>query len=785
MLNVFAAPWVLGALLLLPLLPGRLRRALWLLRVSALALLIVALAQPTLPTGGGTLSLLVDVSESVGTLASEAAAPLTEERVLFAGDAAAAPDADAAQLTPGRTDLGRVLQVAAAQGAGRMLLVSDGAESQGDALAALPNVPVDVLYVPGRPNVRLRELLAPARLGPGERAEVTAVVESDRDAVVTLRPRVGSRALPAIERRVTAGATPVRFAVSAAGAEGGSLSVEAALELPFAQPLQDDLARVDIDVSETEPVLVIGDPALARLLRTQGIQAEEGGPGRVREPFAYSAVVLRESAAAFTPGQLELLRAYVEEGGGLLMAGGPASFGLGGWFRTPVETVLPVSTDVRSNVELPLVALVIVMDRSQSMTTGSPTKLELAKEGAIEVVDLAYERDQLGFITFSDDEDWVFRLRPATSQGKREMLDAILNVQAGGGTVLGPAYRAALQSLRSSPATVKHVILLTDGRLSDGDSPFSMGGEPDFTTLAARAQRDGITTSSIAIGSEADTVRLSGIASAGGGRYYEALDVTTLPRIFTNEAITATRSLLREGPLPVRVRAHPLTPAGLTPPPVGAYIATTLKGGSDTIFAGEADEPVLAVSRQGLGRSAALTTDLNSFAGAFGRWPELPGVLGTVTRWLQTRPERYEVTAIGDGTGLRVVLDAVAGGEFVNGEVLTARYGGLETDLPQVAPGRYEGVLDTVPAGGSLSVIRRGEVVARTPVNVPDSEFDTAGGRALLQEIAFRTGGNVIEDVSSYAPELPPQREAAWPWFALAGLAVFIAELAVRRFNAA
>jgi Mg-chelatase subunit ChlD len=87
--------------------------------------------------------------------------------------------------------------------------------------------------------------------------------------------------------------------------------------------------------------------------------------------------------------------------------------------------VLPVSTDVRSNVELPLVALIIVMDRSQSMTAGSPSRLELAKEGAIEMVDLAYERDQLGFITFSDREEWVFRLREATQQGKREMLEAI------------------------------------------------------------------------------------------------------------------------------------------------------------------------------------------------------------------------------------------------------------------------------------------------------------------------------------------------------------------------
>jgi hypothetical protein len=159
-------------------------------------------------------------------------------------------------------------------------------------------------------------------------------------------------------------------------------------------------------------------------------------------------------------------------------------------------------------------------------------------------------------------------------------------------------------------------------------------------------------------------------------------------------------------------------------------------------------------------------------------------VLGTVTRWLQVRPETYEVAATPDGNGLRVVLDAVAGGEFVNGETLTARYGGEAVALEQVAPGRYEGFVSGPQEGGSLSVSRGDEVVARTQVSAPDSEFNTAGGQALLREIALRTGGQVIEDAVSYAPELPQERRAVWMWFAVAGLGVFLLELAVRRFRA-
>lgn len=785
----FAAPWVLVGLLLLPFLPGRARRSVWVLRALALALLIVALAQPALRLRSAPLGLLIDVSESIGEAGLQAVAGLEHPTLVFAGDTTTA-SADAREsrnaLATERTDIGRALQVGAASGSGRLLLVSDGAESQGEALASLPDIPVDVLFVPSRGNVRLSELLAPARLSPGATTEVVAVVESDRETTVTLRPRVGGRALPAITRTVGVGQTPLRFNVTASRASGGVLDIEADLELPFEQPLQDDVARAEIEVRQEDPVLVVGDPAMARLLTAQGFTVVRSGAASVTEPLRYSAVVLRESARAFTPGQLELLRTYVEEGGGLMMTGGPQSFGLGSWYRTATETVLPVSTDVRSNVRMPLVALVIIMDRSQSMSTGRPTKLELAKEGAIGVVDLAYRRDQIGFLSFSDEADWIFRLRAATDQGKREMLQAILNVQAGGGTILLPAYNAALRALRETPATIKHVILLTDGQLSDGTNQ-APGITTDLGALAGIARSQGITTSSIAIGQEADVTRLEEIAQEGGGRFYEALDVSTLPRIFTNEALKATRSLLRNGPLPVRVTANSLTGEGLAPPQVNAYIASTLKEGSETIFEGQEGEPILAVSRQGLGHSAALTTDLNRFAGDFGLWPELPGVLGTVTRWLQARPDTYEVTATPEGDGLRVVLDAVAGGEFINGEMLSARFEGQQVDLEQVGPGRYEAVIEapvsSTASGSTLSVSRAGEVVARTAVSAADSEFDTAGGQALLQEIANRTGGQIIEDPTSYQPEITLRQQAVWMWPALAGLVLFVLELGLRRFG--
>lgn len=786
----FAAPWVLLGLALLLLVPqGRGR---W-MRVAALALLLVGLAQPRLAGPGSRVAVLVDVSASVGDAARTAAAAfdfqgLREPPTIyqFAGDTTAVTDAQQTsplELDTSETDLSRALQVAAAEGAQRLLIISDGAESRGSALTSLPGIPVDTLAVAPRANTRLADLIAPQRATPGETVEVVAVVESDVATTVTLRPTVGGVEREPVTREIPAGRSSIPFRFQVEADQG--FEVRAMLEAGYRQPVADDEQTVEIGVRNTDPVLVLGDPAFARLLRTQGFAVVEGASADVTTPLAYSAIVVRESAGNFTPGQLELLRGYVERGGGLLMSGGPESFGFGAWYRTPVEEVLPVGTDLRTEVSIPLVALVIVVDRSQSMSTGSPSKIDLAKEGAISVVELAYQDDLLGMVVFSDAEaaDWVFRPRQATERGKREMFQAILGIDTSGGTVLEPAYRMALEELARTEAAVKHVIVLSDGKLYDGQGPFATGGNVDFAAIAVAGLEQGITTSTIAVGDAADFARMEGIARSGGGRYYQALDVTTLPQIFTNEALTATRSLLRENDVLPRVRSHPLLAGDIQPPPIDAYIATTLKTDAEMLLEASDGEPLLAVRRQGLGRTAALTTDLNGWAGAFGGWDGLPAVLGTVTRWLQSRPAEYAAQVEREGDRLRIVVDAVKDGAYLNGRALEARFDGALVSLEQIAPGRYEGRLPAADGRGTLLVTEGGEVVARTRVSSPSPEFTTAGGPALLAELAERSGGEVLAEPGRYTMAGPGGRTDLWPLLAVAGLMVFMAELIWRRFG--
>ncbi|HRQ10618.1 MAG TPA: VWA domain-containing protein [Trueperaceae bacterium] len=785
-------PWLLLAALPLLAFAYLTRRGGWWLRGLSFAALVVALAQPWWVTPGGRLAVLVDVSDSVAGNALAQARQLDlaalgpSAQVAYVATDTTFVDDLRARVPRGTatdsTDLARALQVAVANGASRILLVSDGVTPEDALLASLPAIPVDVVPVRSAEDVRVVQLLLPQRAAPGQRLQGTVIVRSDRATPATLRVSVGGTLGEERQLDLTEGESAVTFEFGVPGTNsGGAVSVGVDLAVPFEQPRANDSADGLVTVETRPPVLVLDDPAAARLLRLQGFDVVEGGPDKLAFPLAYSAVVLRGSSSRFTTTQLDLLARYVRDGGGLLMTGSPESFGFGGWYRTAVEDVLPVTTDLRTEVALPLVAMVMVIDRSQSMASGRPSRLDLAKEGAAQVVDLAYDQDLLGLIAFSDGPGtrWVFQLRPATERGKREMAAGIYALDTGGGTVLEPAYRQALDALEGVDAAVKHVIILSDGQLYD-QSPFG-GGGTDFGAMAQEGLAAGITTSTIAIGESADFERLSAIAVAGGGRYYAALDASGLPRIFTNEALTATRALLIDEPTVPKPRPNPLYDFPADLPPISAYVATSLKSDAQLLLSGVDDEPILATYRSGLGRTAALTTDLNAWTGALGSWPDLPGAFGTIVRWLQARPDGMAASAVRDGNFVRVTLDAVRDGEYLNDLQPTARFGTNSASLEQVAPGRYQGLVPWRGTAGSDVVVSFGsELVSRARVSGPDPEYANVDGARLLTSVAERTGGSVVNP-ETYQPVLGTVRRAVWQWPLGAAVALFTAELLLRR----
>ena len=109
-----------------------------------------------------------------------------------------------------------------------------------------------------------------------------------------------------------------------------------------------------------------------------------------------------------------------EQGGGLLMAGGEHSFGSGGYFQSPIDALLPVSMELKSEHRKLAVALAIVMDRSGSMSVGvggGKTKMDLANSGAANAIDLLGPMDQIA--VFAVDSEPT-KMIPLTRIGEQE-----------------------------------------------------------------------------------------------------------------------------------------------------------------------------------------------------------------------------------------------------------------------------------------------------------------------------------------------------------------------------
>ena len=340
-----------------------------------------------------------------------------------------------------------------------------------------------------------------------------------------------------------------------------------------------------------------------KALTEQGLVVEtrdnHGVPEQLEELLAFDALILADIPATdMKPAQMEMIKSYVTDfGGGLLMLGSDNSYGLGGYFKTPIEEVLPLTSRYEKEKEQPSVAMVLVIDKSGSMS-GAP--IDLARQAAKATVELLGRQDQIGVVGFDGQAYVVSEMRSVMES--EYIKSSIDSLASGGGTNMYPAMSTAFQMLDLASAKIKHVIILTDGRSQ----------QADFQGLASQMANAGITLSTVALG-DADRQLLSSIAEIGHGRYYETTDPSNIPHIFTKETVETSRTAVKEDIFTiVQTGDHPML-NGIDEaelPVLLGYVMTRVKPATQLLYAVDTGDPLLAVSRYGLGMGAAFTSDL-------------------------------------------------------------------------------------------------------------------------------------------------------------------------------
>ena len=511
----------------------------------------------------------------------------------------------------------------------QIVLLSDGHPTHGDVLPVVlaGRTPVSTVPLPSstEPEVQVAQVSVPASVREGEPFFLDVVVNTNQTTAARIEIyRDGVRIDAESENSVMLqpGENRFRFPQQVVDQRQATFRVQV---VDVADTRWDNNAAEAVVVTSGRPQVLLTDSDLAQTdalrwaLEEQSIRVDlrppNGIPDSLTQMHHYDAVLLSNVPATdLTARQMETLRGYVQDlGGGLLMLGGDQSFGLGGYFGSPLEEILPVRTDFEKEEEKPSLALMLLIDRSGSM---GGQKIELAKDAARAAVELLGPQDQVGVIAFDDQSYWISELHPAAD--KQYVLERISTMVAGGGTNIYPAMRDALDSLQKAVARLKHLILLTDGISAPGD----------ITGITAEMAAAQITVSTVGVGEGADQPLLQQVARQGRGRYHFCDHPQSIPQVFVKETITASKSALNELPF-VPLQIQPTTVLDSidmqSAPVLLGYVTTQPKPTSEVILVTESGDPLLAWWRDGLGMSLAFTSDASTrWAAEWMTWNDFP-----------------------------------------------------------------------------------------------------------------------------------------------------------------
>ena len=833
----------LGVLWLAWPLPTRLLRGLRAVTFGALAL---ALCHPAvrLPDRAGTVVVVADRSESMPANAPAAqkeaialiqkAMTARDQLAVVAFGRVAAVERPpqqgefagfTAEVGADHSNLNEGLETALAllpPGApGRILVLSDGKWTGRDpalaaARAAGRGVPLDFRAL-ARPQVNdlaIAQFVTPETVLPGQSYMISAWVQSPAAQEIHYELTRGGATLAAGQRTVAAGLTRLLFRDRALqpGTTQYQLNVTGAGEDPLPENNQ---ARALVGVRGPRPILAVAEAGaesgLVKLLRRGGVGVTARTPGECRwtleELSQFSAVILENvpASALGTPG-METLAAWVEEtGGGLMMTGGRKSYGPGGYFKSPLDHVLPVSMEMRREHRKMALAIVVALDRSGSMAVpigGGKVKMDLANLGTAQVLDLLSGQDELGVMAVDTKAHTIVPLLPIESaRGER---GKILGIQSmGGGIYIYEALAAASQMILAARAETKHIILFADA--ADSEEPGR------YRDLLEHCQKAGITVSVVGLGTEkdVDAELLKDIARRGQGQVYFSNAPDEIPRLFAQDTFTVARSTFVDQPTTWKLAGGFATLGGQMawqPPALGGYNLCYLRPEA-TLAAVPEDEfaaPAVAAWHAGSGRVLCYAGEADGkFAGAVAQWQDVGDFYATLARWTAgertTLPDNMLLTQeVRDGVcSLQLHLDPERAGEPFAGlpraKILHGFPGAPPARLALPLQWKSADLLEAViPIHGRETVLATVEIpglppVALAPVCLPYSpEFapeQPNKGRATLERLAVATGGAERVDLPAIWQALPktPRLVDLAPWLIALALVSFLLEILQRR----
>ncbi len=451
----------------------------------------------------------------------------------------------------------------------------------------------------------------------------------------------------------------------------------------------------------------------------------------------------------------------------------------------------------------------LVIDSSGSM---NGEKIAWSKAAAIAASQMLGERDFIGVVTFDSEAHWIV---PMQRNAARERTKARIDrLGAAGGTNMMPALAQAYRAIQGVNASLKHVVVLTDGQTQ----------KDNYERLVTSMREKGITTTGVAIGRDADRVLLADIGRRGGGKFYQVLSPKAIPRIFMREARRVSMPLIFEdrGGINTQIANPNELLSGIQgpPPPITGYVLTTVKDNPlvNVLLATprqpQPNSTILATWQYGLGRAVALTTDVGQrWATDWPTWGNYDKLMLQIIRWsMRSHDENQKLilsSDVHDGF-IDIVVNALDRDDAslnylsLSGTAVLPDGSSQSFSLEEAAPGRYTAKVTANDPGNYYLAISGGERMAplRAAVNVTTTAElrRLASSDGFLAEIAegVPRGGQRGELIRAphgiadtqglratnvFRPGVPlaKTRNAIWPFLLVATSILFLGDVFCRR----
>lgn len=525
-----------------------------------------------------------------------------------------------------------------------------------------------------------------------------------------------------------------------------------------------------------------------------------------------------DAIANFTDQQLEMLVTNTEQfGSGLVMLGGPSAFGAGGWSNTVIEKAMPVDFQIKNKKIEAVGALAMILHASE-IAQGNYWQKRIG-QSALEVLG---PMDYCGVVVNGAlGDNWLWG---GTTQNKgmlrvgpnrQAMINRLRSMAPGDMPAFQPSMQMCLQSLVNTTASIKHMIIISDG-------------DPTAPTPGVLAQfaKNQIKISTVAVGAHGQTGHrtLQDISTKTGGNYYVATNPAALPKIFQREAMRVSKPLVFEpdgGIQPKITYPHEIV-QGLSRdlPNLKGFVLTTIKDSQLVevpIRSNKPGEPenqaILATWRYGNGRATVFTSDVGKrWAGQWTQWSGYDQFFSQMIRSAM-RPVKSDAnftvaTNVNNGK-VQVVVNALdQDDEFLNFLDMQAVAVGpdmkpLPVLMRQVAPGRYVGdfesggtgsyLVNVIPGPGMAPITTGASVPFSDEYRIRQTNFNMleqlakltpdGGSAGVVSQPLDRQSFSQLLGNDAYRSGLPRAMslQDVWPWCLLVGALCLFGDIFVRR----